>query len=200
MWLYLIIATVAVSIYAFSNRALFDKLSLKPVLVFHKAEVQRIFTHALVHADWMHLFLNMFVLYAFGKACEYYLSIYFTLNGQVHFLLLYVLAILASSIYTVFKHRNDYNYSAIGASGAVMAVVFTTIFFSPWAKIYFFGIPIPGIIFGVAYLAYSLFMGKKNIDNVGHDAHFSGALFGFLYPIIVRPTLITEFVYNITHP
>jgi len=76
-----------------------------------------------------------------------------------------------------------------------MAVVFTTIFFDPWNKLWFFGIvPIPGILFGILYLIYSLYMGRKNIDNIGHDAHFTGAIFGFLFPLIVDFRLLTIFL------
>ena len=86
-------------------------------------------------------------------------------------------------------------YSAIGASGAVMAVVFTSIFFDPWNKLYFFGlIPIPGIVFGALYLAYSWYMSKQNKDNIGHDAHFFGAIFGLVYPVIIDPSLLHHFI------
>jgi membrane associated rhomboid family serine protease len=98
-------------------------------------------------------------------------------------------------LFSIFKHKNNPYYSAVGASGAVMAVVFTTIFFDPWNKLWFFGvIPIPGIVFGILYLAYSVYMGKKNADNIGHDAHFTGAIFGFIFPILINFQLVSIFL------
>jgi membrane associated rhomboid family serine protease len=104
------------------------------------------------------------------------------------------LSIGVSSIYTIIKHKDDSNYNAVGASGATSAVVFASLVFDPWHLIYFFGvIPVPGIVFGVLYLFYSYRMGKKGQDNIGHDAHFWGAIFGLLYPLIVKPQLISYF-------
>jgi membrane associated rhomboid family serine protease len=102
---------------------------------------------------------------------------------------------LASNIYALIKHRNNYFYNAIGASGAVASVLFTAIFFDPWNKIYFFGIlPIPGIIFAGLYLFYSYQMSMKQSDNVAHDAHFLGALFGFIFPILINSALFEIFI------
>jgi len=108
------------------------------------------------------------------------------------------LAIGASSIVSLVKHKDNPNYNALGASGAVSAVVFACIFFAPLEEILFFGvIPVPGILFGIGYLWYSWYMGKKNVDNVGHDAHFYGAIFGFIFPLILRPELIHQFIYQL---
>lgn len=195
MLILLIIITGFVSFTAFSNRELFDKLSFRPYAVMHQKEYYRLVSHALVHADWGHLIINMYVLYMFGEVCMQYFHITFGSQPFAKFILLYVSSVLVSSIYGLYKHRNDPYYSAIGASGAVMAVVFTSIFFDPWTKLWFFGvIPIPGILFGILYLAYSLYMGKKNVDNVGHDAHFSGAVYGLIFPILLEPRLLNSFI------
>ena len=93
------------------------------------------------------------------------------------------------------KNRNNPYYNAVGASGAVSAVVFTSIILKPWSQIYFFGIlPIPGIIFAIAYLIYSWQMGKRSKDNIAHDTHFFGALFGMVFPIILDPGLLSDFI------
>jgi membrane associated rhomboid family serine protease len=195
MLILLIIVTGFVSFSAFSNRQLFDKLSFRPYAVAHHKEYYRLLSHALVHADWAHLIINMYVLYTFGEVCLQYFHITFGSQPFAKFMLLYVTSVMVSSAYGLYKHRNNAYYSAIGASGAVMAVVFTSIFFDPWAKLWFFGIiPIPAILFGILYLAYSLYMGKKNIDNVGHDAHISGALYGFVFPILLEPRLLNSFI------
>jgi membrane associated rhomboid family serine protease len=89
----------------------------------------------------------------------------------------------------------------LGASGAVSAVLFAAIFFSPWKPIYFFGIlPMPGIIFGVLYLYYSYYMSRKKLDNIGHDAHFLGAVIGFFTPVIIRPSLLMDFINMLFSP
>lgn len=195
MTLILVLITIGISVYAFNDRRVADMLSLKPDLVYHKFHVHRLLSHALVHADWPHLLINMYVLYIFGTVCEGYFGVVFGGKGGFMFLQLYLFSLIVSSAWSVFKHKNNVYYTAVGASGAVMAVVFTSIFFDPWNKLWFFGvIPIPGIVFGILYLVYSLYMGKRNTDNIGHDAHFTGALFGMLYPIIVEPSLFNHFI------
>lgn len=195
MILLIIAITGLVSFYCFSNKEWFNKLSLRPYAIVHNREYYRAFSHALVHADWGHLIINMFVLYMFGNSCikDFYYT--FGSGSIAKFLLLYVSSILFSSIYSIYKHKNDPHYLSIGASGAVMSVVFACIFFDPWAKLWFFGVvPIPGIIFGALYLAYSLYMGKKGTDNIGHDAHFTGAIYGLLFPILLEPRLLSTFI------
>jgi membrane associated rhomboid family serine protease len=195
MILIIVIITSLISVYAFSNQHLTDQLSLKPTLVYHRFQVHRIFTHSLVHADWMHLIINMYVLYIFGDVCMKYFVINFAGKANLFFLELYLFSLIVSSLYSIFKHKNNPYYTAVGASGAVMAVVFTTIFFDPWNKLWFFGIvPVPGILFGILYLAYSIYMGKKNTDNIGHDAHFTGAIFGFIFPILIDFQLLFQFL------
>jgi len=195
MILSIVLITSLVSVYAFTNPLLAEQLSLKPMLVYHKFHVHRILTHSLVHADWVHLIVNMYVLYVFGEVCLNNLALYFGAKANLYFLELYLFSLIASSLLSVFKHRDNPYYTAIGASGAVMAVVFSTIFFDPWNKLWFFGvIPVPGILFGIIYLIYSVYMGKKNTDNIGHDAHFTGALFGFIFPILIEPQLVSQFI------
>lgn len=195
MILFIVLITSAISIYAFYNHALIDQFSLKPNLVYYRFHVHRVLTHSLVHADWTHLIINMIVLYMFGQVCMNYFALYFGDKDNFYFLLLYLLSLIVSSLYSICKHKKNPHYSAVGASGAVMAVVFTTIFFDPWNKLLFFGvIPVPGIVFGVLYLAYSIYMGKKNSDNIGHDAHLTGAIFGFIYPIIINYQLYSHFL------
>jgi membrane associated rhomboid family serine protease len=193
--LIIVLLTIAVSVYVFYNRQWFDRFSLQTFKIIHTKQWYRVFSHVLVHADWSHLLVNMYVLFVFGKVCEAYFNLYFDGKSTLYFLLLYVSSVIVSSIYSIIKFKNNKYYSAVGASGAVMAVVFTSIFFDPWNKLWFFGvIPIPGIVFGALYLAYSYYMGKKNIDNIGHDAHFTGALFGMVFPILIDFSLLKVFL------
>lgn len=195
MSLIIVLLTIAVSVYAFYNRGVTDSLSLKPHLIYRKHHYHRILSHGLVHADWSHLLVNMYVLYIFGGVCETYFAFYFGPLANLLFIVLYLLSLIISSIYSIFKQKENIYYSAVGASGAVMAVVFTSIFFDPWNKLWFFGvIPIPGILFGALYLGYSYYMSKRNADNIGHDAHFTGAVFGFIYPILIDFSLLSQFL------
>lgn len=195
MSLIIVLITIGVSVYAFYHQQVISRLSLRSYGVIEQKEYYRILTHGLVHADWAHLLVNMYVLYMFGRLCETYFSVFFTLSSSVLFVLFYLAALVVSGLFSVYKHRRQPGYSAIGASGVVMAVVFATIFFDPWNKLWFFGvIPIPGIVFGGLYLVYSFYMDKKNTDNIGHDAHFSGAIFGLLFPIILKPSLLSHFI------
>jgi len=198
----IVVITVAVSLLAFRREEIFERFDLRPPNVVHRREYHRIFTHAFLHADYVHLGINMLVLYSFGTGVE---EIFMELeqqeiifSGTFFYLLLYVVSIALSSITTITRNRNNKLYSAVGASGAVSAVVFTYIFFAPLQKIYFYMVlPIPGIIFGVLYLVYSSYMNKRNNDNINHAAHFWGAVVGFLFPLLLEPGLINVFLSNL---
>jgi membrane associated rhomboid family serine protease len=187
--------TVAVSYLAFQNKALMEKLQFNAARVIHQKQYYRLISHAFVHSGWTHLFVNMLVLYFFGKPVESFLGYYFGTKSVVLFLLLYGGGILVSNISSLIRERDNYYYNAVGASGAVSAVLFTFIFLNPWEKLYFFGLfPIPGILFAIGYLIYSWYMSRQQSDNIAHDAHFFGALFGFVYPILLKPSLFHNFV------
>ncbi len=191
---YLIIGlTVVVSFLCFSNSLWFDKLSLKPFRIIHAQEWYRLITHGFVHADWLHLFVNMFTFWSFGTYIE---SVFTHLGfGQGAFLLLYFGGMIVASLSDLIRYRNAAWYTSIGASGAVSAVLFTAIFLNPWDKILLFAVlPIPGILFGVLYLAYCQYMAKQGGDNINHYAHFYGAIFGFIFPILLDPRLFEIFL------
>ena len=102
---------------------------------------------------------------------------------------------VAASVYDVWKYRNNQYYSSIGASGAVSSVLFTAIFLHPWDKIYFFAIvPIPGIVFDFIYVLYCQYMAKRDGDNINHNAHFYGAVFGLIFPVLLEPRLLQMFI------
>lgn len=192
---FIIGVTVLVSYLAFQNHELMDRLQFNAAKVIHQKQYYRLITHAFIHANWSHLLVNMFVLFFFGRGIEQYFGYYFGNRATVYFLLLYFGGILASNIWSLIKHQNNYYYNAVGASGAVSAMLFAFIFFNPWEKLYFFGIlPIPGILFAVGYLFYSYQMSKKSNDNVAHDAHILGAIFGFVFPILLKPELFNQFI------
>jgi membrane associated rhomboid family serine protease len=199
MTIILVALTVLVSIAALKQRRIFEKLLLSPYRMAYHKEWRRIITHGFIHADYVHLAVNMIVLYSFGSAVEMQLDALcaggVTSLPTLHYVALYFGGMVAASISTIARHKDVYDYSAVGASGAVSAVLFTFIFFQPWSMIYLMGIiPVPGIVFGPLYLWYSSYMGKRAADNVNHDAHFYGAIFGFLYPIAIDPQLLWSFI------
>jgi membrane associated rhomboid family serine protease len=200
MMTYILIAfTAIISVPAFRNQDLFLKLQFSPYQVYHRRQFYRLLTHGFLHANWTHLIVNMLVLFFFGPYVENYLKIILgpALQPWYFFiyLLFYFIAIVVSSLVSLFKHKDNVWYNAVGASGAVSAILFCFIFFKPWELIYFYGIlPVPGIIMGLAYLMYSHFMSKRDSDNINHDAHITGAVFGFIFPLLLDYKLIHHFI------
>lgn len=191
---YIIIGiTVFVSYRFFNNADLLRKLALIPYRTVKNNEWYRLITHGFVHADMTHLLVNMFTFWSFGTYIE---KVFGYLGfGTLPFLGLYFGGMIFASIYDLIKHHNDPYYVSIGASGAVSAVLFSYILFDPWSKILLFAIiPVPGIIFGVVYLAYCQYMAKRSGDNINHNAHFYGAVYGFLYPALLNPSLLKAFI------
>ncbi|MDR2026653.1 MAG: rhomboid family intramembrane serine protease [Prevotellaceae bacterium] len=195
----LVIVTAGVSILAFQNREILNKLLMYPYIMVRQNQWYRAVTHAFIHADWMHLIFNMIALWSFGSFVFNSLG-HMTPFPVLHFFIMYFGAILFSSISDVVKHRNNQHYASLGASGAVSAVIFFSILLNPWTLIYVFFIPCPGIVFGVLYLVYSNYMSKKGGDIINHDAHFYGSVFGMLYPLFVEPDIYKVFFYELLHP
>jgi membrane associated rhomboid family serine protease len=199
----IVIITVLTSVVALRRRELLTRFDLSPYQAVHATQYYRVFTHAFLHADYLHLGINMLVLYSFGTGVE---RIFGSLeqqgvifSGPLLFLLLYLSSIALSSLSTVVRYRDNPDYAAVGASGAVSAVVFTYIFFAPLQKIYFYMVlPIPGILFGILYLLYSSYMSRRSRDNINHAAHFWGAVVGFIYPLLLEPRLFGVFIENLT--
>ncbi len=198
MTIILIIITTVVSVYVFQNPGLFNKLQLSPFMVVYRRQWYRLFSHGFIHADWIHLIVNMIVLYSFGTVAE---SVFDELSVQgiishpkLIFILMYISSVAISSLFTLIKEKDNISYASVGASGAVSTVVFLTIFFFPIQKIYFYAIiPMPGILFGILYLIYSQYMSMRSNDNINHDAHFIGALYGLVFPLFIEPDLIFHF-------
>lgn len=189
----LIGVTVVVSYMCFNNRGMFEKLALIPYVVVRNNQWYRLISHGFVHADTMHLLVNMFTFWSFGTYIE---SAFGYLGFSTWaYLGLYFGGMIFASVYDIAKKSNNPYYISIGASRAVAAVLFTSILLNPWGKILFFAvIPIPGILFGVLYLAYCQYMAKRGGDNINHNAHFYGAVFGFVYPILLEPVLWRGFI------
>ncbi len=193
----IIAITCLISIAAFQNENLTKRFIFTPYNIARdNSQFYRFLTSGFIHGGWLHLLLNMYVLWMFDYITEQYFSVIFFPAGTALFITLYVLAIPVSETYSFVKHRDNYRYASLGASGAVSAVVFASILFEPTNKLYLIFIPIgiPAFIFGPLYLAYSAYMAKQNIDNIGHDAHLWGAVFGFVFPILFKPELFVRFI------
>lgn len=188
--------TALISFMAFNNHDLFYKLKHWPYQEARSGEYYRWLTSGFLHGDPMHLIFNMLTLYFFGKYVEDWFAALFPGIGGVVYLLFYLAAIVAASSATYQKHKNTSSFASIGASGAVAAVLFACILLDPTIGImmFFIPIPIPGFIFGVLYLWYSSYAAKQGGDNIDHTAHFFGAVFGFFFPILLKPSLFLNFV------
>ncbi|MEE1946315.1 rhomboid family intramembrane serine protease [Pedobacter sp. KR3-3] len=180
------IFTLITSIYAFNDHQLLGKFMMHPYTVSKGRNLYTFITSGLVHADWMHLFFNMFTFYFFAFGLE-------RMIGHWQFALIYIGSLILSDIPTVIKHKDNYSYHSLGASGAISAVLFSYILFDPTAMLGVMFIPMPAVLFGVLYLIYSWYMAKRGMDNIGHDAHFFGAITGLVFTIILVPGIIPHF-------
>lgn len=180
--------TVLVSFQGFSNHNLIDKYVYSPYLVKNRKESYRVLSHLLIHADHSHLLFNMLSLYFLGVHLEnQFISIFGLVVGELNFLILYVLGGVFSTIIPFIRHQNNSYYQALGASGAVSAVIFAFIVLNPFEPLYFMLIPvlIPAYLFGLIYLGLEYFLDKKGKTGVAHDAHIGGALFGVIFMLVL---------------
>lgn len=194
---YIIIGiTALVSFGCFSNQTLFSKLYFSPYLVYqNRGEAFRFLSHGFVHADSMHLIFNMLTLFFFGPALEG------SVMSSPEFLFFYLSAIVFASLPVYPKHKNNPNYIAVGASGAVSAIMYSCVLYYPWSTIYLkFFIPIYFILYAVGYLVYTTYQTRNAQDNIAHDVHLWGALYGLLYTAVLHPESLQLFIAQIFHP
>ncbi len=182
--LVIIAITALVSFKGFSDRAFFNtyKFQIGPI---EAGEKIRMFTSGFLHVNTTHLFFNMFTLYMFANVVIMGLQVY-------GFLFVYIASLLTGSLLSLYFHKNEYNYSAVGASGAVTGVLYAAILLRPDMNLYLFflPIPIPAYIFGIGYLLYSIYGMKNSIGNIGHDAHIGGAIGGYVVTLLLQPELL----------
>lgn len=179
----IIIANILISYKGFKDYSFFRKYEFHVGSIL-SGEKYRMFSSAFLHADMMHLAFNMITFYFFAP------WVIGTL-GNWSFLLIYFGSLFIGNFLTLYLHKNDYNYRAVGASGAVTGVIYSAILFNPDAKLYlFFALPIPAYLFGIGYLLYSIYGMKAKNDNIGHTAHFGGAIGGFFITLCLAPDLL----------
>ncbi len=179
----IIAANVIISIKGFNDVSFFEKYKFN-VGAIRRGEQIRMFSSAFLHADFSHLLFNMLTLYFFA-------NVVIAQVGVTYFVVIYVASLLAGNLLSFYFHKDEPNYSAIGASGAVMGILYSAILFYPDMGLYLFFIPIaiPAWIFGIGYLLYSIYGMKSRMGNIGHDAHIGGALGGYVLTLIYAPYL-----------
>jgi len=187
--LLIIIVNVLVSLKGFNDQLFFDKYKFQ-IGAIKRGEKIRVLSSAFLHVDFLHLILNMYVLYIFAPQLIFNL-------GIAKFLIIYLGSLFAGNLFTLSFHKDELYYSAVGASGAVAGVIYAAILLNPSMKLIMFPlpIPIPGYIFGIGYLLYSIYGMKKQIGNVGHSAHLGGAIGGYALTLLVFPEI---FLHNLT--
>lgn len=180
----IIVINVLISIKGFNDRIFFDNYKFL-IGAIKRGEKIRMFSSAFLHVDYLHLILNMYVLYIFAPQL-------IANFGVVKFLVIYIGSLLAGNVYTLIMHKNELYYSAVGASGAVAGVLYSAILLNPGMTLFMFPlpVPIPGYIFGVGYLLYSIYGMKKRVGNVGHSAHLGGAIGGYALTLLVIPQIV----------
>jgi len=181
----IIVATILFSYKGLNDLAFFRKYEFH-IGSIRAGEQIRMISSGFLHADWGHLFFNMFTLYMFAPVVINYF-------GNASFFLVYMASLVFGSLLTLLMHKNDYNYRAIGASGAVTGIIYSAILLQPDMMLgLFYVIPIPAYLFGIGYLLYSIYGMKAKNDNIGHTAHFGGAIGGYLITIIKEPTMLVD--------
>lgn len=191
----IIAITSIISYLGFQNRELIGKLMLYPIVMRSPLQAYRLITSGFVHSNTAHLIFNMVTLYFVGTILENMVL------GTQQFVLLYLSGIVVASLPSYYKRMHDPEYAAVGASGGVAALIFAFIYVAPWQLIYlFFFLPIPAIVFAIAYLIYSYVMSKKRDQNIGHDAHFYGSVYGLLFMLVIDPSHGMSFIERLMRP
>ncbi len=193
---YILMAIIGLVTYmAWQRPDVHKKLILNPYQTIHHKQYYRLITSGFVHNNSTHLFLNLLTLYFFGLAIEQIFKAYFGEAGLLLYITLFVTAIVVANIPTTFKQKDNPNYNSLGASGGVSALVLTFIIFDPLRDLCLYAIIcLPGYALGGLFIVYSIVMGKRNLDNVNHDAHLYGALYGLIFTLALRPSTFASFI------
>lgn len=194
----IIIITCIVSLVGFQDKNFFVKYVYHPYTVRrNKKEWYRIFTHAFLHADYTHLLFNMFSLYELGLPLERNLFPFvFKGHSEYYYTLLYIGGIMAGAFPAFEKQKDNFGYTSVGASGAVCAVAFSLILIAPASslELLFIPVPIPAAIYGAAFLIISWYLSRRGGGHIAHDAHLWGSIFGFVFTVLLKLSLLPDFI------
>ncbi|NLO18448.1 MAG: rhomboid family intramembrane serine protease [Ignavibacteria bacterium] len=185
--------TIAFSLFAmYINPAIIEKYALSPWKVIYEKKWYLVITSGFLHADFFHLLFNMWTFWFFCQTLELY-------AGTISFLIIYFASMILSDVTTIIKHKDNYAYKSLGASGAISGALFSLILFEPFQLYYLVFIPfgIPAVVFALLYLAYCYYAARHSKDNINHDAHFWGALAGIVLTIFLKPNVLETFLYKI---
>lgn len=191
----ILLLTIALSILSFQNARVMTALMFEPFVIRTRNEWYRFVTHAFIHKDVGHLLMNMFVLTWCGTEVEKRFGHLLDGKGTLAFVALYLGGILFSCVVSYGRHQHDPTYRSLGASGAVSAVLFAFILMSPMTtlSLVFLPIPIPAFVMGILYLATEWYLDRQGGDNIAHDAHLHGAIFGIVFTFLMEPDLVLRF-------
>lgn len=183
----LIILNIGFSYKGLTSQIFSDKYKFEVDKILIQKDYKRLITSGFLHVSWIHLIFNMLSLYAFSWILETYL-------GEINFLILYFSSMIGGNLFSLVIHRNHGDYAAVGASGAICGVIFASIVLFPGMDIGFFGLPflIPSWLYGLFYIAFSIYAIRSGKDNIGHEAHLGGALIGMVVTLIMRPSAFVE--------
>lgn len=183
--LIIILNTCIFSYQGFKNHLFFEKYRFNVDKVLINKEYWRLLTSGLIHLNWMHLIMNMLVLYLLSNTLE-------SQVGPLKYTLIYITGLVGGNLFALLIHRHHGGYSSAGASGAVNAVIFASIALFPGMGIGLFFIPIsiPGWLFAILYVGYSIYGVRSKRDNVGHETHLGGALAGVLLAVALYPSAL----------
>jgi membrane associated rhomboid family serine protease len=195
--LIIIAITCVASFAAFQNPRLLERLILWPPAISRRGQYDRLVTSGFIHADFGHLFFNMFTFYSFGTYME---RVFEPRIGAIGYALFYLAGIVIADVPSYLRHRNDSNYRSLGASGAVSAVLFAFILINPWSTILLIVIPVPAILFAAVYLGYTIYMDRMRTDRINHSAHLWGAIYGVLFTIALEPRVVGHFLEQLMNP
>ena len=185
----LILLNIYFSYRGFNNINFFNKYKFNPTFI-KKGEAIRYVSSGFLHVDTTHLIVNMFTFYFFADSVIYRV-------GEVSFLIIYFVSLVFGNVLTYSLNRNNPNYNAVGASGAVMGIVYASILLNPSMTLFLIVIPMPGYLFGIGYLFYSIYSMKQRNDNIGHEAHLGGAIAGFFTTILISPSVLFNNMFTV---
>jgi membrane associated rhomboid family serine protease len=182
--LIIISSNVLVSMRGFKDAAFFERFKFN-IRALIAGDYKRLVSSGFLHVDWQHLLFNMFTLYFFANSVVFKLGVF-------NFYLIYLTSLLTGNLLSFYFHKNELQYTAVGASGAVTGILYAAILLNPGMKmfVYFIPVPIPSYIIGVGYLLFSIYGMKTKMGNIGHDAHFGGAVGGYVMTLILAPKIL----------